>query len=73
MLFKNARDKTIARNIARQMYPNRIKQFQSIYEKATAKPFSFLFIDLKPDTPDEVRLMTNILGENESWITVYKI
>ena len=73
VLFKNPRDKTIASNIARQMYPTRIKKFQSIFEIATSRPFTYLFVDLKPDTPDEIRLMTNVLGENERWITVYKI
>ena len=73
VLFKNPRDKNIATSIARQMYPGRIKKFQTIFETATEQPYSYLFIDLKPETPDEIRLMSNVMGENTGWITVYKI
>ena len=72
VLFKNPRDETIAGNIARQMYPNKIKSFQKAYEEATKNPYTYFFIDLKPDTPEEVRLLSNAFGE-EPFITVYKI
>ena len=61
-LFKNPRDQSIATVIARQMFPSKIKKFQAIYEDATAAPFSYLFIDLKPDTPEEVRLLSHIFN-----------
>lgn len=60
VLFKNPRDKSIISNIARQMYPNKVKALTQIFEDATQKPFSYLFIDLKPDTPDQLRLLSNI-------------
>lgn len=63
VLFKNPRDQSLATNIARQMFPLKLKKFQTIYQDATRDPFSYLFIDLKPDTPQEIRLMKNILGE----------
>lgn len=63
VLFKNPRDKTISLNIARQMYPHKSSIFNEIFEDATRKPFSYLFIDLKPDTPESERLLTNIFGE----------
>lgn len=59
-LFKNPRDQSIASIIARQMFPSKIRKFQKIYEDATSSPYSYLFIDLKPQTPEEVRLLTNI-------------
>ena len=64
VLFKNPRDKSLASNIARQMYPNKIKAFQATFEDATSSPYSYLFIDLKPDTPEEIRISTNVLGES---------
>ena len=73
ILFKNPRDKSLATSIARQMYPSHIRKFQAVFEEATAKPFSYLFIDLKPDTPDEIRLLSNVLGEDGNRITAYKI
>ena len=72
VLFKNSRDKMMIMNIARQMYPSNVKRFLTISNDATEKPFSYLFIDLKPDTPENLRLLTNVLGE-EKFITVYKI
>lgn len=65
LLFKNPRSKLIASYIAREMYPGRSKAFTKIYEMATREPYSYLFIDLKNDTPDEVRLLTNVLGEKK--------
>lgn len=62
VLFKNPRNQIIASNIARQMFPHKIKQFQLIYDDATKTPYSYLFIDLKPNTDDEIRLLTNIFS-----------
>lgn len=63
VLFKNPRDKTIARNIARQMYPDKLLAFQKVFDDAASKPYSYLFINLKPDTNEERRLLTNVLDE----------
>lgn len=65
VLFKNPRDKSISTMLAKQMFPGRSSQFRQIFEHATRSPFSYLFIDCKPDTPDEVRLLTDVLGEKE--------
>lgn len=62
VLFKNPRDQSIATSLARQMFPNKIKKFQKIYEDATSRSYSYLFIDLKPDTANEVRLLTNVFS-----------
>lgn len=72
ILFKNVRDKSSASNLARQMYPDRVKVFQKIFEKATKDEFSHLFIDLKPKTPEEIRLRSHVLGE-EKYVPVYSI
>ena len=63
VLFKNPRDKTVARNIARQMYPNKTIAFQQAFEDATNTPHSYLFIDLKAQTQENRRLLTNVLNE----------
>ena len=47
------------------MYPGRVKFFQEVYNDATKEKWGYLFIDLKPDTSDELRLRTKIFpGEN---------
>uniref|UniRef100_A0A158P4C4 AAA+ ATPase domain-containing protein n=1 Tax=Tetranychus urticae TaxID=32264 RepID=A0A158P4C4_TETUR len=62
VLFKNPRDQSIATSLARQMFPTKIVKFQKVYEHATSQAFSYLFIDLKPETPNEVRLLTNVFS-----------
>lgn len=56
-IFKNPRNVSLATTIASQMYPNKVKKFAKIFVEATKEPWSSLFIDCKPDTPDEIRLL----------------
>lgn len=69
--FKNPRDKSIVSNIGRQMFPTKIRKFQSVYEDATQTPYSYLFIDLKPETLEKTRLLTNIFNENDEPMYTY--
>ena len=71
--FKNPRDKSIATNIGRQMFPTKARKFQRIYEDATQTPFTYLLIDLKPDTQENVRLLTNIFNENGESMVAYQL
>jgi hypothetical protein len=59
VLFKNPRDKLQVVTLAKQMYPGQTDEFIRKYEKAVHRPFGYLFVDLKPNTPDECRLRTN--------------
>jgi hypothetical protein len=45
---------------ARQMYPNNSKKFMAKYMEATKRPFGYLFINLKHNTPDDQRLKADI-------------
>ena len=56
VLFNNPRDQQEVMVLARQMYPGQSEQFLSTYRAATSKPFGYLLIDLKPDTPNDKRL-----------------
>jgi hypothetical protein len=42
------------------MYPSHPKQFMIKYTEATNRPYGYLFIDLKQNTPEEDRLKTDI-------------
>ena len=59
VMFKNPRDQQVA-VLARQMYPNRPQHFMAEYDRATRKPYGYLFVDLKQDTPDDQRLKTDL-------------
>lgn len=69
VLFKSPRDALQVEQLARQMYPGRTKFMREAFADATATPYSYLLIDLKPTTPEDLRLRTNIFpGEQH---TVY--
>ena len=66
MLFKNPRDASQINFLARQMYPHNAKYLQDVYKDATAKPpYGYLFIDLKQETQENLRLRTNILKSEQ--------
>ncbi|KAK3732774.1 hypothetical protein QZH41_019197 [Actinostola sp. cb2023] len=43
------------------MYPGKTDQFLPKYEASIQRPYGYLFVDLKPNTPEECRLRTNVL------------
>jgi len=72
VLFKNARDKSQIHHLSRQMFPSNPKYLQESYDDATKEPYSYLFIDLKPSTPDEYRLRTHIFPGEIPFVYVPK-
>jgi len=60
VVYKNPRDKGQASFLGRQMFPSKWKNFLGALEDATKEPYSYLIVDLKPDTPEEFRLRSNI-------------
>ena len=71
VLFKNPRDNTQVVNLARQMYPGRIKFMQEAFRDATSVPHGYLFVDLKQATPEHLRLRTNIVKEPNKFQYTY--
>ena len=49
--------------LARQMYPGQNEKFLNTYRMATSKPFGYLLIDLKPDTPNDKHLWPNVFEQ----------
>ena len=68
VLFKNPRDKSQVIHLAKQMYPKNTHIMQDAYKLATSEPYSYLLIDLKQDTPDHIRLRSDIFNKHQ---TVY--
>lgn len=61
-LFKSPRGTCQVSHLARQIYTGvRAKEMVRAYECATEKPFSYLMVDMRPDTEPELRFRTNIL------------
>lgn len=60
VLFKSPSDRQQIATLARQMYPKGGQFIIEAYDNATQGPYSYLFLDHKPDTDDRLRLRTNI-------------
>ncbi len=60
VLFKNPRDMNQIEVLGRQMFPNDTKFLVSAFEDATLKPYGYLFLDLRPETDQALRVNTNI-------------
>ena len=72
VLFKNARDVTQISHLAGQMYPGNSKYMIESFRDATASPYSYLLIDLKPNTEDKLRLRTQIFPGEITYVYVPK-
>lgn len=60
-LLKSVRDVSIVSNIGKQL--GHSKFLLSCYQEATAKPYGFLFLDLKAASDDKYRVRANIFSE----------
>ena len=67
VLFNNPRDKQQILTLAKQMYLSETAWFIKKYEEAVRRPFGYLFVDLRPTTPDRCRLRTNVLPGEENF------
>ena len=61
ILFKNPRNNIQPAILARDMFPTNWKSFMKIYQEATSKPYGYLLIDFKQETPDSRRVVTDII------------
>ena len=64
VVFKNPRDASQMSHLARQMYPGRAKFVQEAFRDATSVPYDYLLVDLKQDTPEDMRLRTAIFPDD---------
>lgn len=70
VLFKNPRDKSQIDSLARQIFPKRTAFLRAAFEDATRNPYGYLFLDLRPESDEDIRVRTSIFP-NES-ISVYQ-
>src|SRR5206468_4635061 len=72
VLFKNARDATQISHLTAQMHPGKLTFLIEAYRDATSQPFSYLLIDLKPDTDDKLRVRSNNFPDETPYVYVPK-
>ena len=61
VLFKNPRDSSQITYLGRQMGSS--KSVTAAYKDATSKPYGYLFVDMKQDTPETTRLRTGLFEQ----------
>jgi len=60
ILMRNPSAQQNIRTIGSQLFPGQLKYFMESYKDATEEPYSYLLVDMHPNTPDEHRLSANI-------------
>ena len=67
VIFKNLRDKTQIKCLARQLSPDDPHFIMSAYEQATSRAYGYLVINLKQDTPDRLRVRDSFFPEETNF------
>ena len=70
VIFKNPRDKSQVEFLARQIVPRNPKALIEVFEAATEKPHSDLFLDLTQECPDQFRFRSNLF---EKPLLIYQV
>jgi hypothetical protein len=66
VIMRNNRDLKQINYLAQQLCPNHPKYVSNAYNEATKNNYSYLFIDCYANSPNELRLRSNILPMNNS-------
>ena len=69
--FKNHRDNTQVVNLAKQMYPGRVKYMQEAFRDATSISHGYVFVDVKQSTPENLRQRSNIIPDYGTYRYAY--
>jgi hypothetical protein len=64
VLFKNPREMTQIHSLARQTYPKQAWTLVDAFDDATSKPFTYLLLDTRSDTPDETRVRARMFDKD---------
>lgn len=55
-------------HLAKQMFPGKTKAFEEIFQDATTPAYGYLFIDLRPQTSESLRLRTGIFHGDKNYV-----
>lgn len=64
VVFRNLRDKSQIQHLSRQLCPEDPRFLQEAYWDATSRPYGYLLLDLKQNTPDNCRFRTCIFPDD---------
>lgn len=71
VLFRNLRDKSQIKHLARQIFPDNPQFLHEAFSDATSKSYGYLLLDLKQDTPENIRYRTCIFTKEDKHQYVY--
>ncbi len=60
VFMKNPRDKLQFDHLSRQMFPHALREVRQIYENETARPFSYLVVDLRQRCAESERIFNKV-------------
>ena len=69
VLMRNPSSQLQVRTVGTQLFPKKLNYFMESYNDATKEPFTYLVINLHPNSPESQRLSTNIFPDEP--ITLY--
>ena len=64
VVFQNPRDASQMSQLARPMYPGCANFVQEAFKDVTSVPEGYLLVDLKQDTPEDMRLRMTIFPDD---------
>ena len=63
VMFNNPVDQQQVMTLAQQMYPGNPQNLLTHFQGATSRPYGYLVIDLKPFTPEHLRMRTDVFDK----------
>ena len=68
IIFKNPRDRSQITHLAKQTHPGNVKFLWHSYVDATSDPYTYLVIDLKMSTPEQIRIRSNVFPGEKHYV-----
>lgn len=68
VLTKNPQGLLQVRTLGSQLFPKMLNYFLEAYRDATSKPFSYLLVNMHPNSDEKLRLSTNIFPNEKTTI-----
>lgn len=65
VLFKSPRMASVVEQLSRQIWPTKKNFLTDAYAKATKEPYTYLFLDLHPSSPENLRVLSKIMPSDE--------
>ena len=73
VLFKNLRYSALVMHFGWQIFPDAIRYFKESFVNVTSIPYSYLLINLRTMTPEDLRLHTDIFCDERIIVYVQRV